>query len=97
MEIFAAWYEAQIKGICHVCPRCGIAKMDVDPVRNASSRRAHVFVCDDCGRQEAVEDMSAYSNKEYKKKELSEWAINTPEMADYVVFLRTQLLKDSNT
>lgn len=31
------------------CPRCGYARMDEKPVRNALSRRAKVYICDMCG------------------------------------------------
>lgn len=38
------------------CPRCGRMVMDANPVRNALSRRASVYVCDRCGTAEALED-----------------------------------------
>ena len=38
------------------CPRCGKWAMNVDPVRNALSRRAQVYICDDCGTLEAIEE-----------------------------------------
>lgn len=38
------------------CPRCGRWAMDADPVRNALSRRAKVYICDECGTMEAIED-----------------------------------------
>lgn len=40
------------------CPRCGHYRMDADPIRNALSRRADVQVCDQCGVEEALEDLS---------------------------------------
>lgn len=40
------------------CPRCGHYRMAADPIRNALSRRAGVQVCDQCGVEEALEDLS---------------------------------------
>lgn len=36
------------------CPRCGRDAMNEEPVRNALSRSADVFVCDECGAAEAL-------------------------------------------
>lgn len=56
------------------CPRCGRFAMDNDPVRNALSRRATVYICDACGVQEALEDMMD------SRTPLTEWAyIKTKE------------------
>lgn len=38
------------------CPRCGHNTMDENPVRNALSRRADVYICDQCGSHEAMCD-----------------------------------------
>ena len=38
------------------CPRCGCWAMDEKPTRNALSRRVDVYICDLCGRMEALED-----------------------------------------
>lgn len=39
------------------CPRCGQDKMShKDPARNALSRFADVYICDDCGTDEALRD-----------------------------------------
>ena len=38
------------------CPRCGCWEMDRVMVRNALSRRIHIFICSDCGGAEALED-----------------------------------------
>lgn len=38
------------------CPRCGCWVMDKDPIRNALSRRARVYICNTCGMEEALED-----------------------------------------
>lgn len=40
------------------CPRCGHDQMDHNPVRNALSRRAKVYICDKCGMDEAMRDMA---------------------------------------
>lgn len=39
------------------CPRCGHDRMDEKPVRNALSRYASVYICDQCGTDEALRDM----------------------------------------
>ena len=39
------------------CPRCGHDCMDKNPVRNALSRRVDVYICNECGREEAILDM----------------------------------------
>lgn len=51
------------------CPRCGRWAMDVDPVRNAQSRRVDVHICDACGTEEALEDLAG------KRRPLASWAI----------------------
>ncbi len=38
------------------CPRCGQMLMDERPVRNALSRHANVYVCDECGTDEAMRE-----------------------------------------
>ena len=38
------------------CPRCGRWVMNSDPARNALSRRAEIYICDQCGTEEAMED-----------------------------------------
>lgn len=39
------------------CPRCGRDKMDAEhPCRNALSRYANVYICNDCGLDEAFRD-----------------------------------------
>lgn len=40
------------------CPRCGHSRMDPVPVRNALSRRANVYICSECGMDEAMRDMA---------------------------------------
>ncbi len=52
------------------CPRCGLDNMDKNPVRNALSRRADCYICDQCGTEEALMDF-------YKKPPLPllEWVL----------------------
>lgn len=54
IEAFATRQRSRV----YPCPRCGKARMAVDPAQNALSRRANVYVCDTCGMQEAMEDMT---------------------------------------
>lgn len=42
-----------LDGTTLLCPRCGIRHMNEQPVRNALSRHADVFICDLCGVDEA--------------------------------------------
>jgi predicted RNA-binding Zn-ribbon protein involved in translation (DUF1610 family) len=52
------------------CPRCGHDSMDKNPVRNALSRRADVYICNECGREEATLDMLGK-----EPLPLNEWAM----------------------
>lgn len=63
-------FAAKQKGGGYPCPRCGRPVMASDPVRNALSRRATVYVCDECGMIEALEDMPGAF-----KLPLSVWSI----------------------
>ena len=47
----------QLAGEHMVCPRCGKASMNPAIHRNATSRHADIYVCDDCGTAEALLDM----------------------------------------
>ena len=51
------------------CPRCGMWKMADNVLRNALSRAADVYVCDDCGTDEAVRAMAKIPLP------LTEWAL----------------------
>lgn len=52
------------------CPRCGKTLVDTESVtRNALSRRTAVYICDACGTQEAIEDMTG------SRGPLTAWAI----------------------
>ena len=48
----------QERGMRFLCPRCGHERMNKKPVRNALSRYAHVYICDECGMDEALRDMA---------------------------------------
>lgn len=47
----------QLAGEVFPCPRCGRNTMRERPVLNALSRYADVYVCNDCGTEEAIGDM----------------------------------------
>ena len=47
----------QERGERFPCPRCGYNRMNENPVRNALSRHADVYICDACGTDEALRDM----------------------------------------
>lgn len=68
-ELIEAFAKHQREGR-YPCPRCGRNAMDEEPVRNALSRRADVYVCDACGMLEGIEDMPKNI-----KLPLSAWAI----------------------
>lgn len=55
-EIVMIWSENQKKGAILPCPRCGKWKMRTELCHNALSRRADVYVCSDCGNDEAIRD-----------------------------------------
>lgn len=40
------------------CPRCGEKRMNPIAVRNSLSRYAKVYICDVCGMDEAMRDMT---------------------------------------
>lgn len=45
-------------GYVFPCPRCGYGRMATNPVKNALSRRANVYICSVCGMEEAMMDMA---------------------------------------
>jgi predicted RNA-binding Zn-ribbon protein involved in translation (DUF1610 family) len=53
-NILTAYAEMQSKGH-YPCPRCGSDTMSDKVTRNALSRRVQIYVCDQCGTQEALE------------------------------------------
>lgn len=59
------------------CPRCGKDNMSDTPSRNALSRAAEIYVCDECGTAEALAIFAA------KPMPLSEWDIfKSPDKYD---------------
>jgi len=57
-------------GYIFPCPRCGHDCMDKNPVRNALSRRANVYICNSCGMEEALLDAAGKD-----PLPLNEWAM----------------------
>lgn len=55
MEIIEQMKEIQKAGGL-ICPRCGRMSMDNVLLHNALSRVADVYVCPDCGMDEALRD-----------------------------------------
>ncbi|MBQ9256036.1 MAG: gamma-glutamylcyclotransferase [Acidaminococcaceae bacterium] len=51
------------------CPRCGRPNMKPSTATNALSRHANVYICDECGMDEALRDFTG------KAIPLTEWAI----------------------
>ena len=47
----------QKRGERFPCPRCGYNRMNENPIRNAMSRHANVYICDECGTDEALRDI----------------------------------------
>lgn len=45
-------------GYIFPCPRCGHERMKPEAVRNALSRYADVYICNECGMDEAMRDMA---------------------------------------
>ncbi len=52
-----------------ICPRCGCPEMNPVLHRNALSRRANIFICDECGMEEAIHDWTGEPDK------LADWYI----------------------
>lgn len=61
--IISGWASAQKAGAYLPCPRCGMVRMRPDLYSNAFSRRANIYICDQCGTAEAVEDYQNTSHK----------------------------------
>ena len=55
-RVLAALKEKQIAGDLRACPRCGQETMKPAVHTNALSRHADVYICDNCGTQEALLD-----------------------------------------
>lgn len=60
--------KRQIDGL-HICPRCGRLTVKDRLRTNALSRHANVYICDACGTNEAVHDMTGMPIP------LKDWAI----------------------
>lgn len=52
-----------------ICPRCGCPEMNPVLHRNALSRRADVYICDECGQEEAIRDWNGQPDR------LADWHI----------------------
>lgn len=63
-----AFAKVQTDGV-HFCPRCGRMSVKDRLHTNALSRAATIYVCDDCGMDEAIR---AFAGKELP---LKDWAI----------------------
>lgn len=73
LRVIETFYELQTdtssdRAVTKVCPRCGRDAMDDNPMRNALSRHATVYICDGCGTDEAVRDFT------HPPLPLEEWA-----------------------
>ena len=68
------WYGKHQRGENARCPRCGMV-MEGSTTRHALSRRANIYISDDCGMREALEDAGIAS-----RLPLTEWvAIQEPQ------------------
>ena len=63
----------QLTGEHMACPRCGKDSLNPSIHRNAASRHADIYVCDDCGTAEALLDMMR------SPLPLAQWACFTAE------------------
>lgn len=70
-EILENYKELQSGCNCWLphCPRCGKYAMRYPITTNALSRRADIYICDNCGMTEAIDDFLG------KPTLLSEWAL----------------------
>ena len=62
-------YAEQQKGRVIPCPRCGRPTMKDKLCQNSLSRRVDIYICDDCGNEEAFEDFFGC------KSSLASWKI----------------------
>jgi len=70
IESLKAMQENPEGGYVFPCPRCGHHRMEKASVRNALSRRADVYICSECGTDEAMRDMTGQD-----PMPLDQWAI----------------------
>lgn len=68
-KVFEKWCDAQKHNRLLPCPRCGKNKMNINVHRNALSRRANIYICSDCGTDEALEEFDGYT------QDISDWWI----------------------
>lgn len=69
------------------CPRCGRYRMDTNsPARNALSRYADVYICDDCGTEEAMMDYLGMEPVPF-----NQWAIAITEPYSEEIFDNREL------
>ena len=67
--------SAQKHGFNSICPRCGKKAVNcADPMYGSLSRRTDIFVCSECGLEEAEEDYYGFD-----KLPLYEWALFSDE------------------
>lgn len=59
--------ELQEQGVKFPCPRCGHDRMDVNPIRNSLSRYAYVYICNECGTEEAMMDFTGMEPLPFEK------------------------------
>ena len=75
-DMLVNWKIAQEAGAWLPCPRCGRLTMNHDIYKNALSRRADIYICDDCGMYEALADAKDSTDK---NAGTSNWLINSFE------------------
>jgi len=77
-KIIENWSKAQKSGAWLPCPRCGLLTMKEDLDDNPVSRRCDVYICEECGTQEAIEDMpySGCPEGELKKLPFEAWFLS---------------------
>lgn len=59
--------KKQQRGSFNICPRCGKSSMRDKLTHNALSRRADIYVCENCGMVEALRDAA------HKTDDITEW------------------------
>lgn len=58
-RVITNWKKAQDAGVYLPCPRCGRLCMGEENMSNNSlSRRANIYICNKCGGEESIEDIS---------------------------------------
>ena len=77
-KIIENWSKAQKSGAWLPCPRCGLLTMKEDLYENAFSRRADIYICDECGTQEAIEDIpySRSATVEFDRLPFEAWFLS---------------------